>query len=378
MNERETILNRLSEIETLLRGDEMPDNLDALEREVSELQKRLGELDDQVQRRNALKAQVAGGAGMTVRKFAPGGSVAQKSFGVDSPEYRSAWLKNLQGKELTAQERAAVTASAAIPTETMNMIVHRLELAPLISAVDVTYIPGNVTFPVADTVNPASWVAMDAASTDSADTLKSITLAAYKLIKTVEITADIKAMAIPAFESWIVSSLANQIEAAVDLAILTGDGSSKATGILHTGEVTNTGTWTAGGMTYSDLLSIIAKLPTKYHPGAKFVTTREVFYGQILGMKTDGGDKVVVADVQNPAKFNVLGYPVIVDDNCKADTVIFGDLKQYKFNFAAPVEVTSDASVGFRSGSTVYRAMCLADGKVADKNAFTVFTKAGG
>ena len=363
MNERETILNRLSEIETLLRGDEMPDNLNALETEVSELQKRLSELDDQVQRRNALKAQVAAGAGVTVRKFAPGGSVAQKSFGVDSPEYRSAWLKNLQGKELTAQERAAVTASAAIP---------------LISAVDVTYIPGNVTFPVADTVNPASWVAMDAASTDSADTLKSITLAAYKLIKTVEITADVKAMAIPAFESWIVSSLANQIEAAVDLAILTGDGSSKATGILHTGEVTNTGTWTAGGMTYSDLLSIIAKLPTKYHPGAKFVTTREVFYGQILGMKTDGGDKVVVADVQNPAKFNVLGYPVIVDDNCKTDTVIFGDLKQYKFNFAAPVEVTSDASVGFRSGSTVYRAMCLADGKVADKNAFTVFTKAGG
>lgn len=40
--------------------------------------------------------------------------------------YRSAWLKNLQGKDLTAQERAAVTASAAIPTETMNMIVHRL------------------------------------------------------------------------------------------------------------------------------------------------------------------------------------------------------------------------------------------------------------
>lgn len=155
--------------------------------------------------------------------------------------YRSAWLKNLQGKELTAQERAAVTASAEIPTETMNMIVHRLELAPLISAVDVTFIPGNVTFPVADTVNPASWVAMDAASTDSADTLKSITLAAYKLIKTVEITADVKAMAIPAFESWIVSSLANQIEAAVDLAVLTGDGSSKATGILHTGVVTNTG-----------------------------------------------------------------------------------------------------------------------------------------
>ena len=104
-------------------------------------------------------------------------------------------------------------------------------------------------------------------------------------------------------------------------------------------------------------------------------TTRAVFYGQILGMKTDTGDKVVVVDAQSPAKFNVLGYPVIVDDNCAADTVIFGDMKAYKLNFASPIAVESDKSVAFRSGSTVYRAMCLADGKVADKNAFTVFTK---
>ena len=132
-------------------------------------------------------------------------------------------------------------------------------------------------------------------------------------------------------------------------------------------------------MTYADLLKILAALPTKYHARAKLATTRAVFYGQILGMKTDGGDKVVVADVQSPAKFNVLGYPVIVDDNCAADTVIFGDFKEgYKFNFAQAPTVESDRSVGFRSGSTVYRAMALADGKPADKNALTVWTKAGG
>ena len=116
MNEREPIQKRLSEIEAILSENEVPENIDALEREVSELQKRLGEMDDKVQRRNALKAQVAGGGGTTVRRFSPELQGVQKSFGVDSPEYRSAWLKNLQGKELTAQERAAVTASAAIPT----------------------------------------------------------------------------------------------------------------------------------------------------------------------------------------------------------------------------------------------------------------------
>lgn len=141
------------------------------------------------------------------------------------------------------------------------------------------------------------------------------------------------------------------------------------------GQVTNTGTWTSTGMTYTDLLNIIAALPTQYATNAKFATTRKVFFGSILGIKTDSGDKVVVADAQSPAKFNILGYPVIVDDNCKADTVIFGDLKEYKLNFAKAIEVAADTSVGFRFGSTVYRAMCLADGKIADKNAFTVYTK---
>ena len=47
----------------------------------------------------------------------------ENRFAIDSPEFREAFLKNLQGKELTAEERTAVTATAAIPTVTMNQIV---------------------------------------------------------------------------------------------------------------------------------------------------------------------------------------------------------------------------------------------------------------
>ena len=88
------------------------------------------------------------------------------------------------------------------------------------------------------------------------------------------------------------------------------------------------------------------------------------------------GNRVVVADAQSPAKFNVLGFPVIVDDNMAEDTIVFGDFKAYKFNFAADPTVESDASVGFRSGSVVYRAMALADGKLADKTALCKYTRA--
>ncbi len=364
---------RLNAIREEIENDDA--DIDALETEVRNLNVRKEELHTMETRRKEKIMEIRSGMGEVIRTFEEEKKL-NRTFAPDTIEYRDAYLKNLQGKTLNAEERAAVSATAAIPTETMNMIIGRLEMVPLLSAVDMTYIPGNVTYPVEGTVNDASWVAMGTAATDSADTITSISLSAYKLIKTIEITADVAAMAISAFQNWLVSRLSNKIQFAIDKAILTGTGSNQATGILKSGEVTNTGTYTKTAMKYGDLMKIIAALPTKYLPGASFIMPRAVFYGEVLGLEDTTGNRVVVADAQAPAKFNILGYPVIVDDNCSADTVIFGDLKEYKFNFAKAVEVKSDESVAFRTGSTVYRAMCLADGKIADKNAFAVFTKA--
>ena len=284
----------------------------------------------------------------------------KRTFAPDTVEYRNAWLKNLQGKELDVEERAAIDATAVIPTETMNSIIGKLELNPIINAVDVTHIAGNVSFPVEGTINEANWVDMGTAATDSADTISEVVLGAFKLIKTIEISADVKAMSIPAFETWLVSRLVNKMEKAVAKGIIAGTGSKQATGLNSITK--NTFAWTKTGMKFKDLTTMISKLPTEYTNGATFVMSRDIFYGQVLGMETSSGDAVVVADPQAPAKFNILGYPVIIDD--RASGVIFGDLKEgYKFNFASDIEVKADDSVAFRTGSTVYRGMCLADGK---------------
>lgn len=374
--------DRLSEIEARLAAipaelEQEGADLDALEQEVKDLKEERKRLTDAAERRAAILKDIGSGASGRVTRTFQTGAPEQRTFGVDTPEYRSAWLKNLQGKPMDAEERAAVTASAAIPTQTMNRIIHRLELTPMIAAVDVTYIPGNVTFPIEGTVNAASWVAMGSAATDSGDTITSITLGAFKLIKTVEITADVMAMGIDAFEDWLVERLANKLSVAVDAAIFTGTGSNQATGLLKEGEITQTGTFTKAGMTYKDLLTIIATLPTQYLAKASFSMPRTLFYKEVLGIVDANGHPVVVADPQSPAKFNVLGYPVIVDDNCTADNLLFGEFKEaYKFNFAQSPAVESDKSVAFRSGSTVFRVMALADGKPADKKAVCRFTRA--
>jgi len=283
------------------------------------------------------------------------------SYEVNTPEYREAFLKNLQGKELTAEERAAVTAAAAIPTETANKIWGKLELYPLLNAIDVMHIPGNVILPVEGTINAAGVVAMGTAATDSADTLTPVSLGSFKLIKTVEITADVKAMAIPAFEDWLVDRLANKLFRLVAAKVAAGAGTTEPTGLTA---ISATGhTYTKAAITYADILAIIASLPGEYAPGAVFVMSRATFYQNVLAVQDTANHPIVVQDVQAPAKFNIMGYPVIIEDAIGTD-IVFGDLKEgYVWNFSMDPNVERDTSVGFRTGSTVFRTMALGDGK---------------
>jgi len=335
----------------------------ALSDEADAVIERLSALKEQAETRASLAAKVAAGEVGTVTKQIKEDKPMEetRSFGIESVEYRNAWLKNLQRKELSAEERTALAnGSYVIPTETANLVKGKMELYPLLNAVDVMHIPGFVIVPVEGTVNNAAVVAMGTAANDSADTMGQVALNAYKLIKTLEITADVAAMAIPAFEGWLVDRLANKIYRLATAKIAAGTGTNEPTGLTT---ITQTGTYTKAAMTYADLMTIIGALPSEYAPGAAFVMSRTTFFGQVLGLTDTAKHPVVVADAQAPAKFNILGFPVILEDALGTD-VIFGDLKEgYVWNFGMDVTIERDTSAGFRAGSVVFRGMALADGK---------------
>ena len=287
---------------------------------------------------------------------------------------REAYLLHLQGRELNAEQRAAVSASAAIPTQTLNQVFHYLEESPILSRIDMTYIPGNVVLPVEGANADAAWIDMATAATDSADTINSISLGAHKLIKTVEISADVENMAINAFEAWLVARLGEKIEKALDAAVFNGTGTKQATGILTS--VAQTGTYTKAKAKYSDLIAIIASLPSGPAKNATFAMPRKLFFTDVIGIEDQAGQPVCHVDVESPAKYNILGYHVVLDDNIPVDTILFGDFKAYKMNIAKAPTVASDDSVGFRSGSRVYRAMALADGKLALATSFVRYGRA--
>ena len=175
----EEILTRMAAIETEA-AQSNADNT-ALVEETRKLTEEYNELKarkEAAETRKAILSDVVT-SGTEIRKAVTN---EPEDFSADSPAYRRAFLKDLKGETLTVEERTAMTASAAIPTQTMNKIIGRLKEYPIISAIEVMHIPSNVSMPVESAVNDASWVAMGTASTDSKDALATVTLTAYKLI----------------------------------------------------------------------------------------------------------------------------------------------------------------------------------------------------
>ena len=364
---------RKKEMRALLDKDGA--DLKALEVELDTLNKEEQELRNKINLANQLEDEA--------EEIIEKGEKRNMNYTVESKEYRNAFLKELMGKKLNEAEERALTsvsgsAGAVIPTQTLNMIIDKLkQTSVLFNKITVSYIAGNVSFVVADAKNAASFKVEGTDGTAKDDTVKNVTLTGHELIKLVEISAKVSAMSIDAFESYIVSEIGRQMAIAIENVILNGTSTDEPTGLLKSGEITNTVEFTNGGMTYKDLVNMLSKLPTMYHQNAELTMPRELFFNEIIGMETSTGEPVVVQNPQAPMQFNVLGYRVNIDDYMPADTILFGDLSYYRMNFSQTPTIESDKSAGFKSGKTIYRGLAIVDGKAALSEAFVKCTRAG-
>ena len=182
------IEQRLAAIQTAL---DAPDaDLDALTAEADGLiAERKSLLDKAEQRRQLLGRIATGTAGNEVRRFPTAQPPEERSFGYDSPEYRTAWLHTLMRCDLTETEQRAWTtatgsAGPAVPTQTANQILSKVhQYAPLLDKITLLRVPGNVTFAVEGEEPDAAYHNQNDDITPSEDGLTPITLSAYEVTK---------------------------------------------------------------------------------------------------------------------------------------------------------------------------------------------------
>lgn len=347
--------------------DEAIKEVDSLIQEESDLNKRMSEAES-VEKRGHAVVTPAG-------KELP----QEEEYTAESKEYRNAFLKNLQGKSLTDTEKRAMTTvagsvGAVIPTLTMNKIVEKLEQAGVIYPLVFSFaIPSNVKIPVEGETADLSWVDEGNAPTDSNDKIGEVSLGALELIKTIEITAHVETMSIDAFESFLVALLARKARKAIDNAIINGNGTKQGLGIItalkNANKTKETATTSWG---YDDIINLKRGIASGYYQNARFIMNSTTL-GSIEKIKDDSKKPIFKEESDNGVA-KLSNKPVIVYDNVPDDTIIFGDLDYYYFNFVKAFEIAKDTSVGFKAGKTCYRAMALCDGKPALNEAFSVMT----
>lgn len=302
-------------------------------------------------------------------------------------EYRSAFFKTLQGKELTEGEQRVYTAAqaekraesfntlsnsaAVIPTKTLNEIIQQAgNVNGLFNEVRLFSVPSNMVIPVATPTDAAAWHVEGGAVERKSATPTTISFGGFELMKVMSMSAAVKRMEMSAFESYITQELRTNIADAIGAAIVSGTGSGQPAGILSGVTWTEkTNKLTVAALTADTLLKAIALLPAGYAAGAKFAMSTATLFGTLYPLK-DGLGNYLFTDAATGGVHRLFGFPIVLDDNIPAGTVLFGNFKYYGVNIPSGVAVEMSRDSGFASGLIDYRALCIADGKPIVPGAF--------
>ena len=380
---------RIKEIEARLaaikkeieeRGDAMKaEEIDALEKETKELTEERAGLIAAAEKRNGILDNIAKGAGIVSRTFEQKQDNADPDDPFGTPEYRSAWLKNLRRLPLTdAEKRAYANASGTgaevVPTQTANEIISKVKkLAPMLNEVTLLHVKGAVKFAVEGTNNDAAIHNENAAITAAADTLTTVTLTGYEIIKLVQISDTVMTMSIAAFESWIVDMLAEAIARKVEDFFINGTGSSQPKGIdkANTWGAENSVTVTkADSLTAANVQTLIGLLNAGYDRNAKFAMSKKTLFTDFMPLQDNSKNHIVTVQGNN---YFVYGYPVLLSDYVKEHEAFLGDFKKVCANLAENINVKNAYDID--TNSYKYSGIAIFDCTPAIGEAFVKLAK---
>ena len=335
------------------------------------------------------------GAGMSFERRAS--YEATEGDVLNSPEYRSAFFKTLLGHKLTEFEQAAYnramgeqradafasssSVAAALPTQTLNEVISKARtMGGLMSVCRGFNIPAKVAVPVGTPTAAASWHAEGAAVESVAPSAASVSFDGYEIMKVLSISEKARKMSVAAFESYMTQELNACVMACIADGLVNGSGTNQGTGVL------NGVSWTkdtnhfefnkANGLTYADVVKVVAALKRGYANGACWAMNNAALYNLFYGLVDANKRPIFIADPKNEGIGKILGFPVVVDDYLPAETVLFGNFNYMGYNLPEGITVEASRESSFKKGLIDYRAMAIADCKPIVGEAFIKLKRA--
>lgn len=377
------IAEKLQEIIDKLESSEdlTEDEIKELEEKAEELEKEKKSLIAKAEKRsNTLEKIKRGVAGKEIEKLESEEKNMEEERNIyASTEYRSAFLKKLQGKDLNETEERAMSsasesAGAVIPTTTLDLVMEKLEeSAPLLKEIELINVKGNVTFAVEADATEANIHAEGATMNDDGDVLIPVTLTTYEITKYITISKTVAKMSIDAFEKWLVNMISKRIARKIIKLIIGGTGSNQPKGVdkANTWGEDNSVTVASGAnLTVTNVTDLTAKLPGAYDANAKWLMSKKTLLGDFRPLQNKSKDDIFVKE---NGKYYVEGYEVMLDDAVALHEAFLGDFKMYVGNLADDITIETDKKLS--SNSYEFLGCAMFDGKPAIGEAFVKLVK---
>ena len=294
----------------------------------------LGKEIERMERSAALEAELSRPVGSPLTNI-PGSAIDTKT-GRASDAYKHSFLtalrSNFRQVSNVLTEGTDTSGGYLVPDEYDERLIEKLDAENVIRSLGtVIQTSGERKINVAASKPAASWIEEGGELVFSDPQFSQIILDAYKLSVAVKVSEELLADNAYDLEGWLINSFSRALANSEEEAMVIGDGVSKPTGILTSGEV---GITTAGNKIEADeIIDLIYKLKRPYRTNAVFLTADSTL-AAIRKLKDSTGQYLWQPALTAGEPDRLLGYPVytsaFVPTVAAGQTVLaFGDMSYY-------------------------------------------------
>jgi HK97 family phage major capsid protein len=358
------ITARLTEIRGLIDTASGAE-LTALEDEVKSLTAERHQIQDEAQTRQQMRDSIAAGlvTGTTIEKHEEENKMENRTFTLESEEYRSAFLKSLRREDMNEAETRAFTfltsnTTAPLPTVMQNRIIDLIGQAhPIVADVYTMNSNTAITIPVAKAITAdAGQTEEGAASNELNITFEDVNLAGNDYTANVKLSYRMQRMAIPAFEDYLVSQIAARLGAKLAVEIVEDIRAVHG----HTGE--------EAAIDYATLCRAFGGL--KRTDKVVVYGNRKTIFAKLVGMVDLQGRPIFQNSINASAAGTLLGATIKFEDALDDGHLLICDPSKYIQNVVAPIIIESGKDLD--NHIVTYSGYTCQEGCMMDEGAFTV------
>ena len=344
--------------------------------DIEAIDSRLGALIDAEKRTADIEAALA--------KYGPVEAPAAAVEPTTEDELRALGRGEIRSVVVPAERRdltkgTATAGGNTVPTSFFGQVwEHMIESSAILQAgatVINTASGENLEIPVTTAHSSGALITEGSTLTESDPAFAKRTLGAYKYGLSIQVSSELVADTGFDLLGYLARQAGRAVGNALGADLVTGNASSKPSGIVQTASTGVTGATTSasGTFTADELIDLYHSVIAPYRSSTSCAwIMRDATLARVRKLKDSQNQYLWQPSLQVGAPDILLGKPVYTDPNVaavatSAKSVIFGDISTYYVRIAGGVRFERSDDFAFQNDLVTFRAVVRGDGILADQ-----------